>query len=516
MMFLAALCATLLQAAEPGSSEPPDDAPLNVVVFIVDDLGWQDVSVPHHEKRTPFNDRYHTPNLERLASEGVVLTDGYASAPVCTPTRTSLLTGRTPARNRITYWTFNKDSDTTAANPGLRAPAWEVNGLAPDDALLPSVLSDRGYRTIHIGKAHWGAHGTPGSDPLTLGFEVNVAGHASGAPGSYRSRHRFMNSKSPTDFSRPSKWDVPGLEAFHDRDLYLTEALQERMVEEVERSIDDRRPFFLHFAPYAVHTPIMANEAHLDRYRNLHPREAAYATMIESVDVALGRLLEVLDERGVSDRTLVVFTSDNGGLSAHARGGEPHVHNQPLRSGKGSAYEGGVRVPWVVRWPGVVPAGGRVDQPVVTQDLYPTILAATDRSSGGEAGGTHGTIDGIDLGPVLRGTDGPEVTAAADRSILFHQPHTWGARGPGIEPFSALRWREWKVIYFHGDRRFELYDLDSDIGEEVDLASRRPEVLKRMIDRLARELRDNDAQMSIDLDSGQPVEWPDRVPLSSD
>ena len=322
-MIAAGLC-LLLQVVDPTEALKAP-SPLNVVVFIVDDLGWQDVSVAHHEDRTPFNDRYHTPNLERLAAEGVVLTDGYASAPVCSPTRTSLLTGCTPARTGITYWILDKDSDTTAPNPLLQAPAWRMNGLEPDSALLPQVLADRGYRTIHVGKAHWGAHGTPGSDPTRLGFEVNVAGHASGAPGSYRSRHHFMKSRSTTDFSRSSKWDVPGLEPFFDRDIYLTEALQERMVEEVDRSLTEGLPFFLHFAPYAVHTPIMANEAHLERYRGLPPREAAYATMIESVDVALGHLLELLDERGVRDRTLVVFTSDNGGLSAHARAGPPHT-----------------------------------------------------------------------------------------------------------------------------------------------------------------------------------------------
>ena len=506
-----------LQAAVPNSA--PDHAPapgVNVVVFLVDDLGWQDVSVPHHEQPTPFNQRYHTPNLERLAAQGVVLTNGYASAPVCSPTRTSLLTGWTPARTRITYWLFNKDSDTTARNPRLTAPPWRLNGLEPDPVLLPEVLSDRGYRTIHIGKAHWGAHGTPGSDPTELGFDVNVAGHASGAPGSYLSRHHFMNTKSETDFSRSSKWDVPGLEAFHDRDLYLTEALQERMVEEIEQAVNDGQPFFLHFAPYAVHTPIMANEAYLDRYSQLPPREAAYATMIESVDAALGGLLDVLDEQGIAERTLVVFTSDNGGLSAHARDGVPHTHNLPLRSGKGSAYEGGVRVPWVVRWPGVVPAGTRSDQPVVTQDLYPTILAATGPSHAGPRPAAARQLDGIDLAPILSGRPAPLHSKASDRVILFHQPHTWGARGPGIEPYSAIRWRQWKLIYFHGDRRFELYDLDSDLGESQDLSHDRPEVLEVMITRLAAELRQSKAQMSIDTVSGKPVEWPDEVALSSD
>ena len=504
--------AMLVTGVPPAGADPhePTEPPVNIVVVMVDDLGWQDVSVPHHRTRTPLNDRYHTPNLERLAAEGVVLTDGYASAPVCTPTRASLLTGRSPARNRITYWVFERDRDTTAANPRLDPPDWQVNGLAPDPGLLPERLRRRGYRTIHVGKAHWGAHDTPGGDPRRLGFDVNVAGHASGAPGSYLGRHRFMRSRDPADFSRTSRWDVPGLEAFHDRDVYLTEALAERAVEEVDHAVRAGQPFFLHFAPYAVHTPIMANPAHLDRYRGLHPREAAYATMIESVDVALGRLLAALDRHGIADRTLVVFTSDNGGLSAHARGGEPHRHNRPLRSGKGSAYEGGLRVPWVVRWPGVAGAGRRIAQPVVTHDLYPTILAA---AGAGADASTEAVLDGADLAPLL-GSAGPDP-GLEDRVILFHQPHTWGARGPGIEPFSAIRWREWKLIYFHQDRRFELYDLAADPGESRDLSGTDGAPLQPMIARLAEALRQNRAQMSLDAVSGRPVDWPDAAALSS-
>ena len=468
----------------------------NVVVVLVDDLGWQDTSVPFHDERTPFNDRYHTPNMERLAREGALFTDGYASAPVCTPTRASLLTGRSPARNRITYWTFDRNTDTTRKNPVLEAPAWNVNGLQPGVPLLPERLRSEGYRTIHAGKAHWGAHDTAGSDPRALGFDVNIAGHASGAPGSYLGTHRFMNSRSREDFSRTSKWDVPGLEPFHDREIYLTEALQQRAVEAIDRACSDDVPFFLHFAPYAVHTPIMANVRHLERYEGLDPREAAYATMIESVDVALGGILDALDRNEIADDTIVVFTSDNGGLSAHGRGGAAHRHNAPLRSGKGSAYEGGVRVPWIVRWPGVAQPGARLDEVVVTQDLYPTILAAASIESPRD----H-IIDGVDLRPMLEGDP-------LERTVLFHQPHTWGANGPGIEPFSAIRSGFWKLIFFHGDRRFELYDLDSDPGETIDLAAAEPERLERLRDRLQHELISQQAQLSIDKSSGLPVVLP--------
>ncbi len=489
MMFGPLLLGATLLATSP-------EANPNVVVVLVDDLGWQDTSVPFHDERTPFNDRYHTPNMERLAREGALFTDGYASAPVCTPTRASLLTGRSPARNRITYWTFDRNTDTTRRNPSLEAPAWNLNGVQPGVPLLPELLRSKGYRTIHAGKAHWGAHDTAGADPQALGFDVNIAGHASGAPGSYLGTHRFMNGKSASDFSRSSKWDVPGLERYHDREIYLTEALQERAVEEIDRACSDEVPFFLHFAPYAVHTPIMANVRHLERYEGLDRKEAAYATMIESVDVALGAILEALDRNGVAEETVVVFTSDNGGLSAHGRGGVAHRHNAPLRSGKGSAYEGGVRVPWIIRWPGVAESGGRHDAVVVTQDLFPTILSAASIDPPRD----H-VIDGRDIRPVLEG-------ATPDRTVLFHQPHTWGASGPGIEPFSAVRSGPLKLIFFHGDRRFELYDLESDPGETMELSRRNPQELRRMRDLMHQELISQQAQLSIDRSSGLPVVLP--------
>ena len=497
--------AVVLAALAPHRETPP-----NVVVFIVDDMGWQDTSVAFHVEATPFNRRYQTPNMQRLADRGLKLTNGYASAPVCTPTRTSLMTGRAPARNRITYWTFDRNRDTSSRHDTLRAPTWNVNGLQPGDVVLPSLLGDRGYRTIHAGKAHWGAHDTAGSDPENLGFDVNIAGHASGAPGSYYGTHRFKNAKSETDFSKDSKWDVPGLERFHDQDIYLTEALQVRAVEEIDRAVADGVPFYLHFAPYAVHTPIMPNRRYLENYADLHPREAAYATMVESMDVALGEILDTLDSNGVTDDTIVIFTSDNGGLSAHARGGEAHTHNKPLRSGKGSAYEGGVRVPWIIHWPGRTEPGSVSEVPVVTQDLFPTILEAT--------GGMDGVpetlvIDGIDLAPVF---DQGATDRFIKRPIVFHQPHVWGPRGPGILPYSAVRQGRWKLIYFHADRRFELYDLSRDVGEEHDLAREQPEEVRRLARVLGLWMRDARAQMSIDTTTGGPVEWPDEVTLSSD
>jgi len=298
-------------------------------------------------------------------------------------------------------------------------------------------------------------------------------------------------------------WDVPGLEAYHGKECYLTEVLAAEACKALQ-AVPEGRPFFLHFTPYGVHAPIMANQRYLKNYEGLHPREAAYATMIETVDAALGAVLKQVEAMGATERTVVVFTSDNGGLSAHARGGERHTHNAPLRSGKGSSYEGGVRVPWVVAWPGVVRPGSVSEQVVVTHDLTPTLCAIADPS---RSVGPLKVKDGKDLSSVLRGGGLP----GAERSILWHMPHFWGVNGPGIAPYSAVRQGRFKLIYFHGDRRLELYDLEEDISERRDLARSHHEVLVRMAGVLTARLKDAGAQMSIDKTTGKPVPWPDQV-----
>jgi arylsulfatase A-like enzyme len=223
--------------------------------------------------------------------------------------------------------------------------------------------------------------------------------------------------------------------------------------------------------------------------------------MVETMDAALGAVLDELERRGVADETLVIFTSDNGGLSAHARGGTPHTHNAPLRSGKGSAYEGGTRVPLVIRWPGVVRPGAS-DAQVISTDLFPTMLSAA-----GLAQPSDGVVrDGVDLTPLLRGE-----ASAPRRALVWHQPHYWGTPGPGIWPYSAVRLGDWKLIYRHADRGFELYDLAHDLGEEHDLAASEPERVRQLASVLGSELRRTRAQMSLGAASGLRVPWPDDV-----
>lgn len=523
-----ALAGGRIQQAE---SRLPQAAP-NLVVLMIDDLGWRDLEpaawasppgeAPLDRAALAAASPWKTPHIARLAAESVRFSEAYAAAPVCTPTRTSLMLGQEPARTGITYWTKEVDRDQSSPFPPgaplIAAPAWRVNGIQPGTATLASRLQASGYRTIHVGKAHFGTG--PGGDPTALGFDVNVAGWAAGGPGSYRGIDEFSAKGREERRGRPGRgsraWDVPGLDAYHGQDVFLTDVLADEAVAAMRGAVKDEAPFFLHFAPYAVHAPLMPNPRVVDRFPGLEGPELAYASLIASVDDAVGAILGELESLGLAEDTLVVFTSDNGGLSAHSRGGVKHRHNAPLRSGKGSAYEGGVRVPLLVRWPGVTEPGRVAHGPVVTQDLFPTLLGAARVSAAGS-----GTT-GVDLGPVLAGAGVPEI-----RPLLWHQPHYWGVAGPGIEPYSALRVGPWKLLYFHASRstegggkwtarpRFELYDLHRDLSESRDLAGDEPAMVAALAEVLSTQLEAAGASMSVVLADGEPTPLPRNVRATS-
>ena len=298
-----------------------------------------------------------------------------------------------------------------------------------------------------------------------------------------------MATREKMDFNNHQIWDVPGLEKYHDQDIFLSEALAIEACNEIERAVETGKPFFLHFAPYAVHAPIMPNPKYIDKYGNMEKREAAYATMIESADAALGLVLDKLDALGIADNTIVIFTSDNGGLSAHARGGKPHTHNTPLRSGKGSAYEGGIRVPLIVQE--LDKKASVNDLNVITHDLFPTII----NYAGANIPEDH-IVDGVDLDEI-------DVT----RVIGWHQPHQWGASGPGIEPFTAIRQGDWKLIFFHAGERYEMYNLANDISETNNVIAHYPQVFSEMRNTLLNWAINREAQPSIVTESGEPVMW---------
>ena len=516
-----ALCVTAALAPQDEDQRP------HIVFVMVDDLGWRDLSpalwtatrrvsaASHGDDSSasvpPADGHFKTPHLERLAEEGVLWSDAYAAAPVCTPSRTALLTGRSPARNQITYWTRHAGRDTSSKHATLTSPRWNVDGLQPGDVTLPGLLSEAGYRTIHIGKAHFGTG--DGGDPLALGFDVNIAGWAAGAPASFLGGDNFSAAGRAEREGRGGRgvdWDVPGLASYHGEDVYLTDVLAREAVRELRAAVESGDRAFLHFAPYAVHAPLMVNPRVASRFPDLEGPELAYATMVASVDDALGSLLDTIEELEIEDETLVVYTSDNGGLSAHSRGGPKHIHNAPLRSGKGSGYEGGTRVPLVVRWPGLTSVGRVERTPCITHDWFPTLLAV----AGAAVPRTHADqVEGVNLAPLLV-RDGSTASAIHTRPLFWHQPHFWGVHGPGIEPYSAVRMGDFKLVHFHaggepdGEGRLELFDLSVDIGESVNLARVEPFRAAALAEVLSLWLEATNAGRSVLTESGEPIALP--------
>jgi arylsulfatase A-like enzyme len=405
--------------------------------------------------------------------------------PVCTPSRVSLMTGMAAARHRVTHWTLHPDRPTDPESKGMLRPAWNTSGLSNDPATAHAVCAETlaqrlktvGYHTVIVGKAHFGAIGTPGADPRNLGFDVNVAGHAAGAPSSYLAKNAFLNRATDTT------WQVPGLNFYHGSDRFLTDVLTDEAIAKASAAVARDEPFFLYLSHYAVHTPLDPDARFVEHYREagLSEPEARYAALVRGVDHSLGRVLDWLAKQGIEDDTIVVFASDNGGLSAHARGGERHHHNSPLKSGKGSAYEGGIRVPFAIRWPAHIAKDECNAMPIQLEDVLPTLCDLVDANPK--------CADGRSFARTLLGK--PQIA----HPLFFHSPHYWGAAGPGIEPFSAVRHGDLKFIWFYQEGRGELYDVVADVGETKDLAALRPDDALRLRQLLRQHLKDCDAQV---------------------
>ncbi|MCK4346473.1 MAG: sulfatase [Bacteroidales bacterium] len=480
----------------------------NIILFLVDDMGWQDTSVPFHSERTLFNDMYHTPSMERLADEGMIFTQAYACT-VCSPSRISLMTGLNTARHRVTNWTLRKDTSTDRSHEILELPEWNVNGMSPVPGIertvyatpLPKILQDAGYFTIHCGKAHFGAMGTLAANPLNVGFDINIAGHAAGGPGSYYGKDNFGN-----EFGKHTPpWGIPGLEKYHGQDIYLNEALTLEAINALDSAINTGKPFFLYMSHYAIHAPIMEDPRFYGKYLNdtLPVVESKYASMIESMDKSLGDIMKYLDERNLADNTIILFMSDNGGLSAVARGGTPHIHNKPLNSGKGSAYEGGIREPMIVKWQGVVKSGSVCEKYLIIEDFFPTIL----EMAGIADYETVQNTDGISFVPLLSQTG----SKSPERDLFWHFPNNWGPSGPGIGTTSTIRSGEWKLIYWYKDQHFELFNIKEDIGELNNLALENDEKVRELAGKLGEFLRNANAQRPSYKENNNPAPWPDEA-----
>ncbi len=481
----------------------------NIILFLVDDMGWQDTSVPFWYTKTDYNKRYNTPGMERLASEGMMFTQAYASS-VCSPTRVSLMSGMNAARHRVTNWTLQKNVSVDAKSDILDYPQWNVNGVQPCDTiersavatLLPQILHDNGYFTIHAGKAHFGAMGTPSANPLNCGFDINIAGHAAGGLGSYLGEQNFGNKKKG---GHTLPWGVPGLEKYHGDIIFITEALTIEAKKAMEKAINKKQPFYLYMAHYAVHIPLNADRRFYQKYikKGLPESEAKYASMIESMDKSLVDIMSFLDKKNINDNTIIIFMSDNGGFSLRPRSGKQHTHNKPLNSGKGSAYEGGIREPMIVKWPGVVQQKSRSNELIIIEDFFPTILELANIDDYK----TIQKIDGKSFINILKG----DTNKVEPRDLFWHFPNNWGPTGPGIGATSTIRSGKWKLIYWHKNQTFELFNIDSDIGEQHDVSLDNPFIVKTLAKKLADYLRSVNAQRPILKETNQPIPWPDEV-----
>ncbi len=415
------------------SSLPAADVPRpNVIVIIADDLGWADLSC--------YGSTYHaTPNLDRLARTGMRFTNAYAACPVCSPSRAAIMTGKSPARLHLTDWLPGRPD-----RPSQMLVRPEILQQLPlAETTIAEALKPAGYAAASIGKWHlggrpfWAEH---------QGFDVNVGGTETGSPpGGY------FGFETPTMKARSA-------------DEYLTDRLADEAVTFIEQN--RARPFVAYLPHYAVHIPLQAKPGMLARYK-VKPAGSSpqsnpiYGAMMESLDHAVGRVLATLDRLAIADRTLVVFTSDNGGLSVKEGPNTPSTSNAPLRAGKGYLYEGGIRVPLIVRWPAATRPGSVCDVPVSGQDLYPTILDVA-----GVKSAPNQEIDGVSLTPLLHGRGELKRTA-----LFWHYPHY---SNQGGRPGGAVRQGDLKLIENYEDGHRELYDLRRDLGERHNLVIERP------------------------------------------
>jgi arylsulfatase A len=447
---------TVSLIAIPAYARPTGDAQTNVVLILIDDLGWKDLGC----YGSSF---YRTPHIDRLAEEGMRFTDGYAACNVCSPTRAAIMTGTYPARLLLTQWLPSGRWSRTKHR--LREGRYLAN-LPLEEVTIAEALREAGYHTGFMGKWHLGTETY--YYPEHQGFDVNIAGRDYGAPGSYF--YPFEGS-----------WTIPttGLKLHKESPLSGKQGdyLPDRLAEEAEAFIRDNahRPFFLMLSHYAVHTPLQGKPDKLARYERVAKGEQqgkpAYAAMVESIDDSVGRVMKTLHELDLDERTLLIFTSDNGGFARA-------TDNSPLRANKGSNYEGGIRVPVIIKWPGRTKPGSISREPVISTDFYPTILAVT-----GQPLRPHQHVDGESLVPILTGSGNLER-----RALYWHYPHY--NRHPHSFPSGVIRAGDWKLIEAFETGELTLYNLARNLGETNNLSNREPAKVVELHNKLKAWRRD--------------------------
>lgn len=478
-LLLAGFCALPLPAT--GGNSP------NVVLVLVDDMGWTDWEQDGGRHGSSF---YETPNMNRLAREGVTFVNAYSSASVCSPTRNALLTGKNPARTRMTQWIPGQRFESP-----LKDPDWD-RSIDDEEVTLAEALRAGGFATAFVGKWHLSRRsGSRAANPRNHGFDSNVGGNNSGGPNPYIGY--FANAEG--SFGLPGLG--PGSSTPGD---YLTDRLTDFAVDSIDRGAGSDQPFFLLLSHYGVHTPLRARADLVAKYEAKSPSrehsDAVYAAMLESIDASLGRILDELEAEGIRDDTIVVLTSDNGGYRIA-------TSNAPLREGKGFLYEGGIRTPLVVSWKGNdrIRRGGESRAVVVTHDIYPTLLDLT-----GVAGDPvhNEELDGVSFRSALEGRH-------FDRGATFwHYPHI-SPQSSGVaggQHVSAVRMGHWKLIYFYADESWELYHLATDIGETDNLVEECSFVASELGNLLVDWLVEVDAQLPTVVATGRPVPLPSPVP----
>lgn len=474
----------------------------NVIVFLVDDMGLMDTSLPFltdqdgNPQRYPLNDFYRTPNMERMARQGIRFSTFYAQS-VSSPSRTSIMTGQNATRHRTTNWINSESNNRTPFGP----KEWNWDGISKNTPTLPRMMKQAGYKTIHVGKAHFGHIGSEGENPQNVGFDVNIAGSSIGQPGSYYGEWGYGNIKG--NKSRA----VPGLEKYHGTNTFLSDALTIEANEQIDKAVAEKKPFFLYMAHYALHAPFETDQRFISHYASSDKSEQAkaFATLVEGMDKSLGDMMDHLEKQGIAENTLIIFLGDNGS-DAPLGDEKGHTSSAPLRGKKGAEYEGGMRIPFIACWGKVnnnnpvqqklqIPEDAVQQQLGTVMDIYPTLLSVAGASKPADY-----VIDGFNLATQLKG----QPNAGRSEKMLMHFPHEH--RG---SYFTTYRDGDWKLIYYYNPKKpdrpaYELYNLKKDPIEIHNLATIETERTDQMIKAMAAQLEAEGALYPEDA-AGSPI-----------